>query len=132
MAPVETPPNVERVVEGEDYFVAVTFDPKDLLPQILAALGSSALLLGQASRYRNSNSPEARDDALNVLVNSHAVREAFTIRLHGGTADDLAGQLDTHCTEPDRCHASDCDNYELDRSGYCPGHLDALPNVVRL
>lgn len=129
---LQTPPQVERVVDSGDYHVAVALDPRDVLPGLLAALGSSALLLGQAARFRAANSDEARADALSTLANSTAVREALTLRMAGGTAEDLSIDLDEACTAPNQCGRDGCDQLELDHTGLCPGHYDAAERMSPL
>lgn len=119
------PPLVERVVEGPDYWVELTWSAADVLPAILSALGSSGFLLAQATRYRQSQSPEARAEALARLASDHRVQDAFTFRLHPDAGDSLELALSLNL-EPETCRRDGCGDLEEGRTGLCAGHLEAL------
>lgn len=129
---LETPPLVERVVDGDDYAVAVRINPLDALPQILAALGETPrgrLLTRLCASPRID--PRLRAEYMRELAASYQVRESFVFHVAPSHAEDVGLALDDAATEPERCLAFDCTDYQLDRSGYCPHHLPVNVRSLR-
>lgn len=125
------PPLVERVIEGQEFHVDLVWHAEAVLPALLEALGSSAALLGQAARWRCTNSAEGREEALEAIANAPAVREALTFRLSHEGADALAVAMDRAAALPDTCNRGDCLNLTDNGTGWCDPHVDAEPILSR-
>lgn len=134
--PVEDAPKVGRVIDGEDFTVAVDLTPAaDVLLEALAvaihddpALGAEWSTLG-----RNRSEDRARRDlALFELLTNRAVREALTVRLTPDTATSVADALEVAALEPARCGYGGgsrspepgCGAYVEDFADRCPAHSD--------
>lgn len=125
------PPLVERVIEGEEFHVDLVWHAEAVLPALLEALGSSAYLLGQVARWRCTNSPEGRDEALAAIANTPAVREALTFHLSQEAADAHAGAMNINAALPETCNRSGCFDLTDNGTGWCDGHVDAEPILSR-
>jgi hypothetical protein len=121
------PPLVERIIDGSEYSVALTWNAEAVLPALLEALGSSGYLRAQAARFRQSTSFAAKADALRILAADFRVQESLVFHLDPSAAEGTEAALAINSVEPDRCMRGECNAYALDLSGLCAEHLDAEP-----
>lgn len=121
-------PTVEQCLDGDRYVVTLSLaDQPDVLTLLARAVGRDAHV---AHAWRTlmytarSTGDPVRTTALADLLADQNVRDALTITLTPGDADDLADQLDRASCEPEWC--ANCDNCWATRSDHlCDGCGDA-------
>lgn len=127
------PPVVERHIDGDQYVVTVSLaNEPDVLTLLARAIGKDEhlahawrILIYNATPYVVGD--RLRAQSLGDLMASPAVRDALTVTLSPGVADDLADQLADASREPDYCDMCR-DRFAVRDDRLCEGCGDAEDN----
>lgn len=123
MRTLQTPPQVERVVERDEYAAQVRLDPRDLLPALIHAMGTQPRIRALAAQYRSpSVTDEIQREIVRELAADPSINEALTVHVDPGDAEDVGYALIDAADQPDLCLAADCEAYAIDRTGHCAAH----------